>query len=114
LIAPTAPPWGAIPGKRSGPRVSTTRQFSVTREQINAVLHFAAQNLGTPFPPPVHATPADALPFDHAHPEYHTLEPFWKGDGIRRARRTIGRGSGERLAWSDEDARAHVTSKVLG
>jgi len=42
------------------------------------------------------------------------LEPFKKGDGIRRARRTIGRGSGERLAWSDEDARAHVTSKFLG
>src|ERR1017187_10412822 len=33
---------------------------------------------------------------------------------LRRARRTIGRGSGERLAWSDEDARAHVTSKFLG
>jgi hypothetical protein len=30
------------------------------------------------------------------------------------ARRTIGRGSGERLAWSDEDARAHVTSNFLG
>ena len=42
------------------------------------------------------------------------VEPFKKGDGIRRARRTIGRGSGERLAWSDEDARAHVTSKFLG
>jgi hypothetical protein len=42
------------------------------------------------------------------------LEPFKKGDVIRRARRTIGRGSGERLAWSDEDARAHVTSKFLG
>lgn len=41
------------------------------------------------------------------------LEPLKKGEGIRRARRTIGRGSGERLAWSDEDARAHVTSKFL-
>ena len=41
------------------------------------------------------------------------LEPFKKGDSIRRARRTIGLGSGEGLAWSDEDARAHVTSKFL-
>src|SRR5258707_1179692 len=35
-------------------------EFSVTREQINAVLHFAAKSLATPFPRPVHATPADA------------------------------------------------------
>ena len=36
-------------------------EFSVTREQINAVLHFAAKSLETPFPAPVHAsTPADA------------------------------------------------------
>ena len=41
------------------------------------------------------------------------LEPYKKGELLRRARRTIGRGSGERLAWSDEDARAHVTSKFL-
>ena len=41
------------------------------------------------------------------------LEPFKKGELVRRARRTIGRGSGERLAWSDEGARAHVTSKFL-
>ena len=35
-------------------------EFSVTREQINAVLHFAAKSLGA-LPPPVHAsTPADA------------------------------------------------------
>ncbi len=35
-------------------------EFSVTREQINAVLHFAAKSLGA-FPPSVHAsTPADA------------------------------------------------------
>ena len=40
------------------------------------------------------------------------LEPFNKGESIR-TRRTIGRGSG-RLAWSDEDARAHATSKFLG
>jgi len=38
------------------------------------------------------------------------LEPFKKGEIVRRARRTIGRGSGERLACSDEDARAQVTS----
>jgi len=35
-------------------------EFSVTREQINAVLHFAAQSLQMPFPPPEHAAPADA------------------------------------------------------
>jgi uncharacterized protein (DUF433 family) len=35
-------------------------EFSVTREQINAVLHFAAKSLGA-FPPVAHAsTPADA------------------------------------------------------
>jgi uncharacterized protein (DUF433 family) len=35
-------------------------EFSVTREQINAVLHFAAKSLEA-FAPPVHAsTPADA------------------------------------------------------
>ena len=37
-------------------------EFSVTREQIKAVLHFAAKSLGT-FPPPVPgSTPADAHP----------------------------------------------------
>jgi uncharacterized protein (DUF433 family) len=35
-------------------------EFSVTHEQINAVLHFATKSLGTPLPSPVHATPADA------------------------------------------------------
>ena len=35
-------------------------EFSVTREQLNAVLHFAAESLGTPSLPPVPATPADA------------------------------------------------------
>ena len=35
-------------------------EFSVTREQINAVLHFAAKSLGTHLPPPVHATHSDA------------------------------------------------------
>jgi uncharacterized protein (DUF433 family) len=38
-----------------------TAEFSVTREQINAVLHFAAQSLGTSFPAPAQASmPADA------------------------------------------------------
>jgi uncharacterized protein (DUF433 family) len=35
-------------------------EFSVTREQINAVLHFAAKSLAMPCPPPVYSTPADA------------------------------------------------------
>ena len=35
-------------------------EFSVTREQINAVLHFAAQSLGAPILSPVRAAPADA------------------------------------------------------
>ena len=35
-------------------------EFSVTREQINAVLHFAAQSLGTPIPHSAQAAPADA------------------------------------------------------
>ena len=35
-------------------------EFSVTREQINAVLHFAAKSLAAPFPPQAHTTPADA------------------------------------------------------
>jgi uncharacterized protein (DUF433 family) len=35
-------------------------EFAVTREQINAVLHFAAKSLAAPFPPPVLAAPADA------------------------------------------------------
>ena len=35
-------------------------EFSVTREQINAVLHFAAKSLGSPGPASVHATSADA------------------------------------------------------
>ena len=72
----------SIPGKRSGAWVfkgtrmpvatvfenleaglsveEVMEEFSVTREQINAVLHFAAMSLGA-FQPPVHAsTPADA------------------------------------------------------
>ena len=36
-------------------------EFAVTRDQINAVLHFAAASLKTPVPSPAHAmTPADA------------------------------------------------------
>lgn len=35
-------------------------EFSVTREQINAVLHFAAKSLAMPFPLRVHSTPVDA------------------------------------------------------
>ena len=35
-------------------------EFSVTREQINAVLHFAAKSLGTPFPAPDASTRPDA------------------------------------------------------
>ena len=36
-------------------------EFAVTREQINAVLHFAAKSLETPFPAAAPAsTPADA------------------------------------------------------
>ncbi len=35
-------------------------EFSVTREQINAVMHFAATSLTAPFRPPMHETPADA------------------------------------------------------
>lgn len=38
-------------------------EFSVTREQINAVLHFAAQSLGAQVPPPAQVTTADAHPF---------------------------------------------------
>ena len=35
-------------------------EFSVTREQINALLHFAVSSLAMPFPPAVYSTPADA------------------------------------------------------
>ncbi len=35
-------------------------EFSVTRDQINAVLHFAAKSLQMPLSPPVQATPVDA------------------------------------------------------
>jgi uncharacterized protein (DUF433 family) len=35
-------------------------EFSVTRKQINAVLHFTAMSLAAPLPVPSHATRADA------------------------------------------------------
>ena len=41
------------------------------------------------------------------------LEPLPTGLLIRRKRFTIGRGSGERLKWSEEGARALAASKFL-
>lgn len=41
------------------------------------------------------------------------LEPFEKHQVIRKRRSTIGKGSGERLKWSDEDTRTLAASKVL-
>jgi len=41
------------------------------------------------------------------------LEPFNKGDIVRRKRKTIGKGSGERLKWSEEAARTLATSRFL-
>ena len=41
------------------------------------------------------------------------LEPFKKGELIRKQRSTIGKGIGERLKWSHEDARALAVSKFL-
>jgi uncharacterized protein (DUF433 family) len=38
-------------------------EFAVTREQINAVLHFAAESLTAPVPPTAYATMADAHSF---------------------------------------------------
>jgi uncharacterized protein (DUF433 family) len=35
-------------------------EFCVTREQINAVLHFAAESLQAPLQAPVHSAPVDA------------------------------------------------------
>jgi len=76
------PPWKASPGKVSGAWVfKNTRmpvatvfenleagltveevmeEFSVTREQINAVLHFAARAWERPIPHSAQAAPADA------------------------------------------------------
>jgi hypothetical protein len=41
------------------------------------------------------------------------LKPLKKGEIIRKQRSTIGKGSGERLKWSHEDARSLVVSKFL-
>ena len=38
------------------------QEFSVTREQMNAVLNFAAKSLVMPCPPPTHSKRADAHP----------------------------------------------------
>jgi hypothetical protein len=46
-----------------------------------------------------------------ASPTQRALAPYRKGDSIRRKRSTIGRGSGERLEWSEEGARALAVSK---
>ncbi|MFA5911081.1 MAG: hypothetical protein WC815_20090 [Vicinamibacterales bacterium] len=42
------------------------------------------------------------------------LKPLPKDTQVRRRRRTIERGSPERLLWSDESARAALSSKFLG
>jgi hypothetical protein len=39
--------------------------------------------------------------------------PFKKKQIIRKKRSTIGKGSGERLKWSEEGARALVVSKFM-
>jgi hypothetical protein len=41
------------------------------------------------------------------------LEPFKKKQVIRKKRSTIGKGSGERLKWSEEGARSLAASKFL-
>lgn len=41
------------------------------------------------------------------------LKPLKKGEIIRKQRSTIGKGSGVRLKWSHEDARALIVSKFL-
>ena len=42
-----------------------------------------------------------------------SLEPFKKNQLIRKKRGTIGKGSGERLKWSEEGARSLAVSKFL-
>ena len=42
------------------------------------------------------------------------LKPFKKKQLIRKKRSTIGKGSGERLKWSEEGARSLAASKFLG
>jgi hypothetical protein len=41
------------------------------------------------------------------------LKPLEKGEVLRKQRSTIGKGNGERLKWSREDARSLVVSKFL-
>lgn len=41
------------------------------------------------------------------------LKPFEKEQVLRKQRSTIGKGSGERLKWSDEAARSLAASKFL-
>ncbi|MEY2395493.1 MAG: 2-C-methyl-D-erythritol 4-phosphate cytidylyltransferase [Acidobacteriaceae bacterium] len=43
-----------------------------------------------------------------------TLAPISAGSEVKRAQKTIMRGKPERLLWSDETARALLTSKFLG
>jgi len=45
--------------------------------------------------------------------EGRLLEPFKKKQVIRKKRSTIGKGSGERLKWSEEGARSLTASKFL-
>jgi hypothetical protein len=42
------------------------------------------------------------------------LKPLLKNLAVRRRRRTIERGNPERLLWSDESARALLSSRFLG
>jgi hypothetical protein len=48
-----------------------------------------------------------------SNPEGRTLEAFKRKQVIRNKRRTIGKGSGERLKWSEEGARSLAASKFL-
>jgi hypothetical protein len=41
------------------------------------------------------------------------VEPAKKGELVRRKRKTIGKGSGERLKWSEESARSLAVSKFV-
>jgi len=42
-----------------------------------------------------------------------SLEPLPKNHVVKRKRTTIGKGSGERLKWSEEGARALAVSKFV-
>lgn len=41
------------------------------------------------------------------------LDPFKKGELLRRKRKTKGKGSGERLKWSEESTRSLAVSKFV-